>query len=149
MLILKDFTFDAAHRLVKDYPGKCRWLHGHTYKVEVAVRGSNLDKYGMLIDFDAIKQQMQDYVNVKLDHGTFVVREDKVLLDFLNLGFQKHFVLEGATNATAEAIAAHLHTTFQRMLLVYCKDRTDADPDLKLDWVRVWETPTSSAVAHG
>ncbi|MCD6102754.1 MAG: 6-carboxytetrahydropterin synthase, partial [Thermotogaceae bacterium] len=34
MLISKEFTFDAAHRLMK-YKGKCENLHGHTYKLRV------------------------------------------------------------------------------------------------------------------
>jgi len=32
LLISKEFTFDAAHRLMK-YKGKCENLHGHTYKL--------------------------------------------------------------------------------------------------------------------
>ena len=38
--------FDAAHAL-HGYPGECRNLHGHTWDVEVVVRGSELDEVGI------------------------------------------------------------------------------------------------------
>ena len=41
--------FEAAHRL-PDYDGKCCRLHGHNWRVEVAVRGKQLDASGLLID---------------------------------------------------------------------------------------------------
>ena len=34
MRISREFTFDAAHKLV-DYPGKCKRMHGHTYTLVV------------------------------------------------------------------------------------------------------------------
>ncbi|MCL2312377.1 MAG: 6-carboxytetrahydropterin synthase, partial [Firmicutes bacterium] len=44
-----------AHALL-NYHGKCKNIHGHTYKLEVTVKGTpcneeNSPKKGMLIDF--------------------------------------------------------------------------------------------------
>ena len=36
--ISKVFTFDSAHHL-NDYQGKCKNIHGHTYKLEVTLKG--------------------------------------------------------------------------------------------------------------
>lgn len=47
--------FDAAHFL-RDYPGKCANLHGHRWKVEVTVRGPQVDEMGILIDFTDLKK---------------------------------------------------------------------------------------------
>lgn len=58
--------FDAAHYL-RDYPGKCSELHGHTWEVEVAVEGERLDGLGMLIDLKILKEFLRDVINL-LDH---------------------------------------------------------------------------------
>ncbi|WP_178075286.1 6-carboxytetrahydropterin synthase, partial [Pseudomonas sp. 2822-17] len=38
VLVSKEFTFDAAHHL-HSYEGKCKNLHGHTYKVIFGISG--------------------------------------------------------------------------------------------------------------
>lgn len=49
--IFKEFTFEAAHQLPNTPDGhKCRRLHGHSFRVEIHVRGS-LDSVGWVIDF--------------------------------------------------------------------------------------------------
>lgn len=58
--------FAAAHTL-RDYPGACSRLHGHNWKVEVEVRGSELDQIGMVIDFRDIKRAARE-VGERLDH---------------------------------------------------------------------------------
>ena len=52
--ITKIFTFDSAHQL-EDYEGKCRQLHGHTYKLEVTVKGE-MGENGMVFDFSILKK---------------------------------------------------------------------------------------------
>jgi 6-pyruvoyltetrahydropterin/6-carboxytetrahydropterin synthase len=49
--------FDAAHAL-RDYPGECRNLHGHTWDVEVTVGGTELDGIGIVYDFKALKADL-------------------------------------------------------------------------------------------
>ncbi len=58
--------FAAAHQL-KDFGGKCEQLHGHNWKVEVTLRGEDLNDEGLLIDF----QELRDITNgilKELDH---------------------------------------------------------------------------------
>jgi len=50
-------TFQAAHYL-KEYEGKCEKLHGHSFRVEVAVDIIELDRTGLGIDFNVIKQKL-------------------------------------------------------------------------------------------
>ena len=67
MYELKTVTqFGAAHQL-KDIGGKCENLHGHNWKVEVYVKGENLDKCGLLVDFHVIKDVVNKIIN-ELDH---------------------------------------------------------------------------------
>lgn len=58
--------FAAAH-CIPDYPGKCQRLHGHNWKVEVAVEGQTLDKLGMLVDFSVLKRYVTNVLDT-LDH---------------------------------------------------------------------------------
>ncbi|MBO8160453.1 MAG: 6-carboxytetrahydropterin synthase QueD [Thermosipho sp. (in: Bacteria)] len=67
MLVSKEFTFDAAHNLVK-YHGKCEKLHGHTYKLIVTIAGEK-DEEGMVIDFLEIKKVVKENVLNILDHS--------------------------------------------------------------------------------
>lgn len=59
-------NFEAAH-CIQGYPGKCSRLHGHNWKVEVTVIGSELNKLGMLIDFHDLKQEVNRVISA-LDH---------------------------------------------------------------------------------
>ena len=45
--------FDASH-IIPNYPGKCKNLHGHSYKVEIFVTGNKLDSIGILENSDFI-----------------------------------------------------------------------------------------------
>jgi len=56
MLRVRD-TFQAAHFL-KGYKGKCEKIHGHTFRVEVAVAARELDASGLGIDFNFIKEKL-------------------------------------------------------------------------------------------
>jgi len=54
-------SFCGAHFL-RDYEGPCANLHGHNYRVEARVSGSQLDGSGMLVDFKRVKQLLEDIV---------------------------------------------------------------------------------------
>ena len=58
--------FCGAH-ILRGYKGECEELHGHNWKVEVAVRGGALDKNGMLMDFKDLKGALRN-VLAGLDH---------------------------------------------------------------------------------
>jgi len=58
--------FSSAHNL-RGYKGKCEELHGHNWRVEVAVARETLDKTGMVMDFKALKEKLNAILD-KLDH---------------------------------------------------------------------------------
>jgi len=58
--------FAAAHNL-KNFRGKCENLHGHNWKIEVALRGTSLEDNGILMDFGEVKQAVREAVE-ELDH---------------------------------------------------------------------------------
>jgi 6-pyruvoyltetrahydropterin/6-carboxytetrahydropterin synthase len=51
--------FEAAHRLVGDF-GPATRMHGHTYRMEVIVRGQRLAEDGTLYDIGRLKQAVDD-----------------------------------------------------------------------------------------
>lgn len=72
--ITKQFTFETGHALY-GYDGKCKNVHGHSYKLAVTVIGypnSNPDnvKYGMVIDFGDLKKIVKEEVVDQFDHAT-------------------------------------------------------------------------------
>ncbi|CAN5312299.1 6-carboxytetrahydropterin synthase [soil metagenome] len=50
-------SFEAAHRLVGDF-GPATRTHGHTYRLEVIVRGENLKDDGTLMDIGELREAM-------------------------------------------------------------------------------------------
>src|SRR5215472_10459309 len=59
-------SFAAGHYL-RNYKGKCENPHGHNYKVRVTLRGAELDKAGLLLDFKDLKEVMKEVIE-RLDH---------------------------------------------------------------------------------
>jgi len=67
VLLRKEFTFDAAHNLVR-YHGKCETLHGHTYKIAVVLEGVP-DEEGMIMDFTELSNIVKERAVSRLDHS--------------------------------------------------------------------------------
>ena len=72
--ITKQFTFETGHALF-GYDGKCRNVHGHSYKLSVTVIGqpikdSNHVKHGMVIDFGDLKKIVKEEIVDVFDHAT-------------------------------------------------------------------------------
>ena len=51
--------FEAAHRLVGDF-GPATRMHGHTYRVEVILRGERLSDSGVLYDIGELRSAVED-----------------------------------------------------------------------------------------
>ncbi len=68
MLVFKEFSFEAAHRLPNVPPGhKCARLHGHSFHVRVSVEGTLGDTSGWVMDFADIKAAYAP-IHDRLDH---------------------------------------------------------------------------------
>ncbi|HEX8903310.1 MAG TPA: 6-carboxytetrahydropterin synthase QueD [Longimicrobiaceae bacterium] len=89
MEIFKEFGFEAAHRLPNVPEGhKCARLHGHSFRVEVHVRGDLDQRLGWVMDFADLKAAVKPVIN-QLDHY------------YLN-------EIEGLENPTSEVLARWL-----------------------------------------
>ena len=64
--LTQEFTFDAAHRLDAG-AAENRRVHGHSFYVEVTLRGEPDAKNGFLRDFGEVKETL-DRIRDELDH---------------------------------------------------------------------------------
>ena len=108
----------SAHQL-PGYDGPCKYMHGHTWKVEIVVCGNDLDGVGLLTDFKDLKFKLKE-VLTPLDH---------VVLNDLP-AFKEH-------NPSTENIARHIY----RELKDHCAS-------LRLKHVQVWESDTASVIYY-
>lgn len=72
--ITKQFSFETGHALY-GYDGKCKNVHGHSYKLSVTVIGKPITdtshvKYGMVIDFKDLKKIVKEEIVSVFDHAT-------------------------------------------------------------------------------
>ena len=72
--VTKQFDFETGHALY-GYDGKCRNVHGHSYKLSVTVIGTPIQdnehvKFGMVIDFKDLKTIVKDEIVDVFDHAT-------------------------------------------------------------------------------
>jgi 6-pyruvoyltetrahydropterin/6-carboxytetrahydropterin synthase len=108
----------SAHTL-HGYDGPCAHLHGHTWKIEITVMGTELDQVGLLADFKVLKKKLKD-VLMPLDH--------------VNLNDVPAFA---DINPSTENLARHIYKQFA----------LQSSP-LKLKQVEVWESDTASVVYY-
>lgn len=64
--ILVENSFSAAH-FIQKYEGPCGELHGHTWKVQVEVQTTKINKLGISIDFKDLKAITESIIG-RLDH---------------------------------------------------------------------------------
>jgi 6-pyruvoyltetrahydropterin/6-carboxytetrahydropterin synthase len=72
--ITKQFSFETGHALY-GYDGKCKNVHGHSYKLSVTVIGKPITdafnvKFGMVIDFTDLKKIVKEEIVDQFDHAT-------------------------------------------------------------------------------
>lgn len=130
--ITKEFTFEAAHRLIKNYCGKCSNNHGHSYIVKLHLEGENLDEKDMLIDFKETKS-LKAWIDEELDHVTMLWEGDPMIEDL-----RKHDnkVLVTKKNPTAEHICEIILEKAQALF---------ESSNIKVACIEINETCTSAA----
>ena len=137
--ITKRFSFEAGHAL-HGYDGKCKNLHGHSYKLSVTVIGTPITditnpKFGMVIDFTDLKKIVTEEIINKFDHATIFnkntphVELAKTLLD------EGHNVLLVDYQPTTECMATDFATKIKERLPI----------NLKLHSLKLQETESSYA----
>lgn len=95
----------CGHRVV-GHEGKCRFLHGHNYRIHFTVEAKELDNVGRVVDFSVIKSVLCAWLEDNFDHKFLIWNEDP-LLDALQEVSSESLVIV-PFNPTAENIAKYL-----------------------------------------
>jgi 6-pyruvoyltetrahydropterin/6-carboxytetrahydropterin synthase len=109
--------FAAAHQL-KMVSEKCENLHGHNWKLEVCVKGEQLNEAGVVMDFGELKAHLSGIVD-RLDHR-FLNELDPFKDD----------------NPSSERIARYVAETLQA---------TIGDDQVNVSSVTAWESENACA----
>ncbi|PTL40210.1 6-carboxytetrahydropterin synthase QueD [Alkalicoccus saliphilus] len=121
VMVSKEFTFDAAHHL-HEYEGKCKNLHGHTYRAVFGISGY-VDEIGMMLDFGDIKDIWKEKIETYLDHR------------YIN-------EMLPPMNTTAENMVVWLFDQMEKELQ---ERNVKGSQEFRVEFVRLFETPTSYA----
>jgi len=113
----KVFYFEAGHRLVKGYNGKCNHPHGHSWKLEVVIKSKDLFEYDFVMDYKQLKEIVQPVVD-ELDHSFIVYKKDYIMSDFLKTNKFRHIILDD--NPTSEVIAKWIYDIVEIELPMGC-----------------------------
>ncbi len=69
MEIVKEFFFEAAHRLTDVPEGhKCGRMHGHSFRFEVHLQGAVDPEQGWVMDFGEVSSVVKPIIREFLDH---------------------------------------------------------------------------------
>ncbi len=143
MIVVKQIEWDMGHR-VMNHNSKCNNIHGHRYKVEIALEGNLItnkgnSSQGMVIDFGDIKKIAMEHVHDVLDHSFMIWEKDQLLVKFFNDNPEFKKIVVPFTS-TAENIAKWIFDQLDD------KFRDTFKTDLRLKWVKLWETPTGYVI---
>jgi 6-pyruvoyltetrahydropterin/6-carboxytetrahydropterin synthase len=135
------FNFDMAHALL-NYPGKCKNIHGHTYKLEVTVQGTPCNNEsspmkGMLIDFSDFKKLIHNDLVSIWDHALMIHQDsDPALLIALKNNYEKIMIVP--FQPTTENMICEMASIIKKILPSH----------LQLFSLRLYETENSYAEWH-
>ncbi len=137
--ITKQFNFETGHALF-GYDGKCKNVHGHSYKLSVTVIGKpitdqNHVKYGMVIDFSDLKKIVKEDIVDVFDHAT-VFNKNTPHLELANELMERgHHVILVEYQPTSENMVTDFAEKIKKRL----------PENIKLYSLKLQETDTSYA----
>lgn len=118
--ITKKFNFETAHALY-GYDGKCKNVHGHSYKLWVTVTGTPITepghpKTGMVIDFGDLKKIVKEEITDVFDHAT-VFNKNTPHIELANqLKENGHHIILADYQPTSENMVIHFATRLKKRL---------------------------------
>jgi 6-pyruvoyltetrahydropterin/6-carboxytetrahydropterin synthase len=135
--VAKEFDWEMGHRL-SFHKGKCKNLHGHSYKLLVEFEGEQ-NKNGIVIDYYDIKSIVTPLIE-SLDHAFMINKNDTELLNALS-GIKTKLVIVDY-ESTAENICNYFLNEICKIELpknivgvkvrVYEQAQTYAEGEIKL-----------------
>ena len=94
---------------VTGHESKCAHLHGHNYRIHFVCEAEELDKIGRVLDFEAIKNKLCQWLEDYWDHKFLIWENDPWMIDLCLI--DKGGTLPVSFNPTAENMAKYLVNT--------------------------------------
>lgn len=113
-------AIDSSHQLKLPYESGCNNLHGHRWNFEVGIESESLNKQGMVVDFQHIKELIKVYDHYHLN-------------DCLN-NFD--------APATAETLAVVIYGDIKEFL----ESDVYGNPSASVTYIKLWETPSGCVI---
>lgn len=140
--LTKSFSFESGHALY-GYDGKCKNIHGHSYKLCVTVIGEPISdsgnvKFGMVIDFGDLKKIVKEEIVDVFDHATVFNKNTPHFELAMELKTRGHNVLLVDYQPTSEMMVIDFAEKIQRLLPQH----------IQLHSLKLQETDTSFAEWH-
>ncbi|MDA9552280.1 6-carboxytetrahydropterin synthase [Flavobacteriaceae bacterium] len=137
--ITKQFSFETGHALY-GYDGKCKNVHGHSYRLEVTVIGIPINdnrnvKFGMVIDFGDLKKIVKEEIVNVFDHATVFNKNTPHVELARELEIRGHNVLLVDYQPTSEMMVIDFASKIKKRL----------PRNIKLFSLKLQETATSFA----
>ncbi len=144
--IAKEFTWSMAHMLA-NHSGKCRNIHGHTYKMQVEIERTSgtlindpgTTNHGMILEFYDLNKIIVDAIVEPLDHAFlyWVGSTDELEHEVATL-LRKHDrkVVDISYRPTTENLVLDFLEQINKNLSSY---------EIKVKELKLWESPTSFA----
>ncbi|WDF68466.1 6-carboxytetrahydropterin synthase [Sphingobacterium oryzagri] len=98
----------CGHRVV-GHEGKCRFLHGHNYRIHFTVAAHELDEIGRVVDFSVIKSALCEWLEENFDHKFLIWEKDELLTQLQEIAGDSLVIVP--FNPTAEHLARYLVET--------------------------------------
>lgn len=145
--ICKSFEVESGHMLFK-HPGRCRYPHGHSRRIDIVVAADSLDENDMVCDFKALKLALAEFID-RLDHALAVNSDDPMARGLGEVPGSRIVVFEG-TDPTTEVLAKSIYDYLRARIAAgeeYVEDGSGylLRRDLRVERVRVGETSSSWA----
>ena len=137
--ITKQFSFETGHALY-GYDGKCKNVHGHSYRLDVTVIGVPISdntnvKFGMVIDFGDLKKIVKEEIVNVFDHATVFNKNTPHIELAKELEDRGHNVLLVDYQPTSEMMVIDFADKIKKRL----------PKNIKLHSLKLQETATSFA----
>lgn len=144
--ITKEFTWCMAHMLA-NHKGKCRNIHGHTYKMQVEIARNKTGlvnnpgetDHGMVLEFNDLKDIINKVVIDKLDHAFLYWKDSTDPME--------HEIADVLRRYDRKLVEIDYRPTAEEMAVSF---KNDINEELKqhnvyVSSLIVWESPTSFA----
>ena len=143
--ICKSFEIESGHLLSK-HPGKCRFPHGHSRRVEVVLAADELDANDMVCDFRTIKTALASFLE-SWDHALCLNTGDPQF-EFYRATYGDRVIPFDRTDPTSEVMARTVFEVLKRRLAEAAASSSPQavlPPGVRIERVRVTETGTTWA----